>query len=153
MSLYFKTLMLYFEEVLLNYKNQLLIILVLVLVFCEISHADSFGINIYGLSYHTGNNIRNRIKLNEVNNGIGFRADFGSLKGNSFFIEGGKYNDSFNNDAKYISIAYQFRIWHQLRVGINTALYNTKSVNYGKSFRSEERRVGKECRSRWSPFH
>ena len=23
----------------------------------------------------------------------------------------------------------------------------------GKSYRSEERRVGKECRSRWSPYH
>src|SRR2546425_2449733 len=23
----------------------------------------------------------------------------------------------------------------------------------GQSFRSEERRVGKECRSRWSPYH
>ena len=23
----------------------------------------------------------------------------------------------------------------------------------GKSLRSEERRVGKECRSRWSPYH
>ena len=23
----------------------------------------------------------------------------------------------------------------------------------GSSFRSEERRVGKECRSRWSPYH
>ena len=23
----------------------------------------------------------------------------------------------------------------------------------GKSIRSEERRVGKECRSRWSPYH
>ena len=23
----------------------------------------------------------------------------------------------------------------------------------GKEFRSEERRVGKECRSRWSPYH
>ena len=27
-----------------------------------------------------------------------------------------------------------------------------KSVCYGGS-RSEERRVGKECRSRWSPYH
>src|SRR2546421_3869213 len=25
--------------------------------------------------------------------------------------------------------------------------------NYAYSFRSEERRVGKECRSRWSPYH
>src|SRR5256885_12572062 len=25
--------------------------------------------------------------------------------------------------------------------------------SYGKNYRSEERRVGKECRSRWSPYH
>ena len=24
---------------------------------------------------------------------------------------------------------------------------------YGHTLRSEERRVGKECRSRWSPYH
>ena len=27
--------------------------------------------------------------------------------------------------------------------------YNAKTI----LFRSEERRVGKECRSRWSPYH
>src|SRR5256885_5055723 len=27
------------------------------------------------------------------------------------------------------------------------------AVNVGSSLRSEERRVGKECRSRWSPYH
>ena len=26
-------------------------------------------------------------------------------------------------------------------------------VAFGLSLRSEERRVGKECRSRWSPYH
>ena len=26
-------------------------------------------------------------------------------------------------------------------------------VGTGKTWRSEERRVGKECRSRWSPYH
>ena len=26
-------------------------------------------------------------------------------------------------------------------------------VVYRKLYRSEERRVGKECRSRWSPYH
>ena len=26
-------------------------------------------------------------------------------------------------------------------------------INDGKTTRSEERRVGKECRSRWSPYH
>src|SRR3712207_7629430 len=28
-----------------------------------------------------------------------------------------------------------------------------KKVNSAKYVRSEERRVGKECRSRWSPYH
>ena len=28
-----------------------------------------------------------------------------------------------------------------------------RDVKIGKNFRSEERRVGKECRSRWSPYH
>ena len=28
-----------------------------------------------------------------------------------------------------------------------------KNFHYSKSRRSEERRVGKECRSRWSPYH
>ena len=27
------------------------------------------------------------------------------------------------------------------------------AVEAGMNFRSEERRVGKECRSRWSPYH
>jgi len=26
-------------------------------------------------------------------------------------------------------------------------------ITYGPHLRSEERRVGKECRSRWSPYH
>src|SRR3712207_9376819 len=26
-------------------------------------------------------------------------------------------------------------------------------IQYSRQFRSEERRVGKECRSRWSPYH
>ena len=30
---------------------------------------------------------------------------------------------------------------------------NGKSTGYRAAFRSEERRVGKECRSRWSPYH
>src|SRR2546426_5345719 len=29
----------------------------------------------------------------------------------------------------------------------------TTASNGSASFRSEERRVGKECRSRWSPYH
>ena len=31
--------------------------------------------------------------------------------------------------------------------------YQTEALPHGESLRSEERRVGKECRSRWSPYH
>ena len=36
-----------------------------------------------------------------------------------------------------------------------TTLFNnlTGSNQYVGNWRSEERRVGKECRSRWSPYH
>src|ERR1035437_560674 len=33
------------------------------------------------------------------------------------------------------------------------SLSDAQYVNSMKLFRSEERRVGKECRSRWSPYH
>ena len=39
---------------------------------------------------------------------------------------------------------------------INTSIINSMRINQWKntsSVRSEERRVGKECRSRWSPYH
>ncbi len=34
-----------------------------------------------------------------------------------------------------------------------TASPYIECIGKGKRFRSEERRVGKECRSRWSPYH
>ena len=30
---------------------------------------------------------------------------------------------------------------------------DSMDMNLSKLWRSEERRVGKECRSRWSPYH
>ena len=32
-------------------------------------------------------------------------------------------------------------------------LFDLKAVVHAQLLRSEERRVGKECRSRWSPYH
>src|SRR2546421_5028418 len=32
-------------------------------------------------------------------------------------------------------------------------VYTLIFLNPNRTFRSEERRVGKECRSRWSPYH
>ena len=37
------------------------------------------------------------------------------------------------------------------RLEIEALGYNV--VTHGQKTRSEERRVGKECRSRWSPYH
>ena len=36
---------------------------------------------------------------------------------------------------------------------VGTFPYKRNVINEGKLTRSEERRVGKECRSRWSPYH
>ena len=38
------------------------------------------------------------------------------------------------------------RRWQSLRIAVS-------ALNFTPQFRSEERRVGKECRSRWSPYH
>ena len=37
-------------------------------------------------------------------------------------------------------------------MGNLSGLFNTVNTKVGE-IRSEERRVGKECRSRWSPYH
>ena len=38
-------------------------------------------------------------------------------------------------------------------VEVLNAIYETDFLGFSYGFRSEERRVGKECRSRWSPYH
>src|SRR5258708_15283645 len=44
---------------------------------------------------------------------------------------------------------------HRRGTGEQTELYNVDRVSKSEGLdgRSEERRVGKECRSRWSPYH
>ena len=37
--------------------------------------------------------------------------------------------------------------------GILAGIYIAFGANVATAVRSEERRVGKECRSRWSPYH
>ena len=39
------------------------------------------------------------------------------------------------------------------RIYEGSLLYGRLLPDYSRSTRSEERRVGKECRSRWSPYH
>ena len=48
-------------------------------------------------------------------------------------------------DAKHLA--------DQLRTHYAKALLKESFPDYTLAIRSEERRVGKECRSRWSPYH
>src|SRR3712207_7979992 len=49
-------------------------------------------------------------------------------------------------------VATSFLIWPGLTF-IGCAGLRGSNLKQSASFRSEERRVGKECRSRWSPYH
>src|SRR2546422_2189203 len=54
--------------------------------------------------------------------------------------------------AVYESLPLWQRLGMQV-VGSNVATMKENCVLYEAQKRSEERRVGKECRSRWSPYH
>ena len=47
----------------------------------------------------------------------------------------------------------QDRAKEKLNIFIKAAKMRGESLDHCLSSRSEERRVGKECRSRWSPYH
>ena len=51
------------------------------------------------------------------------------------------------------SIAVQLNIQRNTASGILNEFVREGIVQKEKTRRSEERRVGKECRSRWSPYH
>ena len=71
----------------------------------------------------------------------------------------------FNNYVrKYDGNRYvkHFTCWNQMLAMMFGQLSNRESLrdlivafeaHRAKQYRSEERRVGKECRSRWSPYH
>ena len=44
-------------------------------------------------------------------------------------------------------------IWPELKALLSQNGVSDYSIYWDKETRSEERRVGKECRSRWSPYH
>ena len=57
-----------------------------------------------------------------------------------------------------LEIIKKNRLWFEVRTksGYKGKLKidkNTEALEVGEHDRSEERRVGKECRSRWSPYH
>ena len=60
--------------------------------------------------------------------------------------------DTWNTDPKALEKA--FELYPDTRVVVIANLYGTPAkFDEILAIRSEERRVGKECRSRWSPYH
>src|ERR1039457_6121092 len=51
------------------------------------------------------------------------------------------------------SICLNFGIAHEFGGVCNLRMDDTNPTKEDIEYRSEERRVGKECRSRWSPYH
>ena len=78
------------------------------------------------------------------------------------FSDYAQYYDLINQQKDYkqevdyiISILNKFgpNAKHLLELGCGTGLHAINLAEKGYHVRSEERRVGKECRSRWSPYH
>ena len=46
-----------------------------------------------------------------------------------------------------------FAVWSPQEIRKYSVVEITQPETYDEDGRSEERRVGKECRSRWSPYH
>ena len=61
----------------------------------------------------------------------------------------GKEKGKFEDMAKQDKVRYD----NEMQVYMPGKKGKKKDPNAPKRPRSEERRVGKECRSRWSPYH
>ena len=57
-----------------------------------------------------------------------------------------KFREELNSNAEHVLVEADQEYAHEL-----DKFYNFKEI--AALLRSEERRVGKECRSRWSPYH
>ena len=68
-------------------------------------------------------------------------------------IEGESEKEVKQGKNNHLGDEFEIDLMDILRkiIAIRKTIY--KAVGIGLVIRSEERRVGKECRSRWSPYH
>src|SRR5256885_13300500 len=57
-----------------------------------------------------------------------------------------------NDPAKHLTEGEYYGAWCRILKAAGATHVGTHGIRH-RSARSEERRVGKECRSRWSPYH
>src|SRR2546430_14202992 len=85
-----------------------------------------------------------------------FRSDY---FGSPIWVDGRLFCVSTAGELVVLEASDRFNVLH--RYALNELCRSTPAVALGRMFirteghlwRSEERRVGKECRSRWSPYH
>ena len=68
----------------------------------------------------------------------------------------GNFKSNFYRRLAFDEIFSTFLVNSEIRKKIRKIKKKSKIINLNKQksiIRSEERRVGKECRSRWSPYH
>src|SRR5256885_5070202 len=74
-------------------------------------------------------------------------------------LQGDWSSDVCSSDLDYVAIRTRFfddYISETIHAGVGQAVFLAAGMDtraFRLSWRSEERRVGKECRSRWSPYH
>ena len=83
-----------------------------------------------------GTSILSGVSLHDKNNSEISNVDVSLIDGSQFLLNNG--NPVFQDDGT--------DIWLSPHTDDATQIFQT-------AWRSEERRVGKECRSRWSPYH
>ena len=66
-----------------------------------------------------------------------------------FFHKMNKFLYNLKESRIFQFVVISIIILNAITIGVNT--YDLSE--FTKQARSEERRVGKECRSRWSPYH
>ena len=69
-----------------------------------------------------------------------------------------KTSEGFYSEKRSKFLAFAFHVTSEEEVkqivsDFRKKYYDARHVCWAYTIRSEERRVGKECRSRWSPYH
>ncbi len=104
---------------------------VLILLFlASQSRAIELGLNLYGVCKHL--NAKKMIyqpMLNETNPGLGMTMNIIHEKYAIFLLEGGFFEDSFKNTARYFSVGYKFPICRYVSAGFHLAQYSSKSIS------------------------
>ncbi|RME29540.1 MAG: hypothetical protein D6800_02520 [Candidatus Zixiibacteriota bacterium] len=113
-------------------KRSLCLLIFLLLTVAADAGAVEFGFNVYGLSYHPARRDYYGRPFNEVNPGLGINVILHEGRHAILFSEGGSYDDSFHQHARYLSLGYKYKLLPFFSAGMNVGYYHSRSVNYNR---------------------